>query len=119
MNNLYLFLYFFAYHLATSGVPPVVRVPPVENHCCRTHRSSARCKRRPRTKTPHMYNESSWFHLFIMYFLTEQTDNSRQYEVPQATANEELAQGLYVADRGGGFKPTTLRTKGVESTNAH
>jgi len=31
MNNLYLFLYFFAYHLATSGVPPVVRVPPVEN----------------------------------------------------------------------------------------
>src|SRR6218665_827319 len=33
INNLYLFLYFFAYHLATSGVPPVVRVPPVENHC--------------------------------------------------------------------------------------
>src|SRR6218665_149230 len=31
MNNLYLILYFFAYHLATSGVPPVVRVPPVEN----------------------------------------------------------------------------------------
>jgi len=30
----YLFLYFFAYHLATSGVPPVVRVPPVENRCC-------------------------------------------------------------------------------------
>src|SRR6218665_493457 len=37
MNNLYLFLYFFAYHLATSGVPPVVRVPPVENRCCRLH----------------------------------------------------------------------------------
>src|SRR6218665_1487714 len=34
MNNLYLFLYFFAYHLATSGVPPVVRVPPVENRWC-------------------------------------------------------------------------------------
>src|SRR6218665_1698853 len=33
MNNLYLFLYIFAYHLATSGVPPVVRVPPVENRC--------------------------------------------------------------------------------------
>src|SRR6218665_2427794 len=33
MNNLYLFLYFFAYHLVTSGVPPVVRVPPVENRC--------------------------------------------------------------------------------------
>src|SRR6218665_580377 len=33
-NNLYLFLYFYAYHLATSGVPPVVCVPPVENRCC-------------------------------------------------------------------------------------
>ena len=35
LYNLYLFLYFFAYHLATSGVPPVVRVPPVENRCSR------------------------------------------------------------------------------------
>src|SRR6218665_3724235 len=33
LNNLFLFLYFFAYRLATSGVPPVVRVPPVENRC--------------------------------------------------------------------------------------
>jgi len=32
---LYLFLYFFAYHLATSGVPPAVRVPPVKNRWSR------------------------------------------------------------------------------------
>src|SRR6218665_1331470 len=33
-----------------------------------------------------------------------------------ATASEGLAQGPYVAARAG-FEPTTLRTKGVESTN--
>ena len=38
-------------------------------------------------------------------------------EAPQATASEGLAQGPYVADRVG-LKPTTLRTKDVESTNA-
>ena len=35
---------------------------------------------------------------------------------PQATASEGLAQGPYVAARVG-FEPTTLRTKGAESTN--
>src|SRR6218665_359645 len=34
----------------------------------------------------------------------------------QATANEGLAQGPYVVARAG-FEPTTLLTKGVESTN--
>ena len=37
-------------------------------------------------------------------------------KVPQATASGGLAQGLYVAARAG-FEPTTLRTKGDESTN--
>ena len=37
-------------------------------------------------------------------------------EAPQATASERLAQGPYVAARAG-FEPTTLRTKGDESTN--
>src|SRR6218665_2091818 len=37
-------------------------------------------------------------------------------EAPQATASEELAQGSYVADRAG-FKPTTLRSTGIDSTN--
>ena len=35
----------------------------------------------------------------------------------QATASEGLSQGHYEAARAG-FEPTTLRTKGVESTNA-
>ena len=35
---------------------------------------------------------------------------------PQATASEGLAQGPYVATRAG-FEPTTLRTKGNDSTN--
>ena len=39
-----------------------------------------------------------------------------QAEAPQATASEELAQGPYVAARAG-FKQTTRRTKGDESTN--
>jgi len=39
-------------------------------------------------------------------------------KAPQATASEGLAQGLYVVARAG-FKPATLRLKGVESTNAH
>ena|SRR6218665_1455365 len=38
-------------------------------------------------------------------------------EAPQATASEGLAQCPYVAARTG-FEPATLRTKGVESTNA-
>jgi len=38
-------------------------------------------------------------------------------EAPQATVSEGLAQGPYVAARAG-FKPVTLRMKGVESTNA-
>jgi len=37
-------------------------------------------------------------------------------EAPQATAREGLAQGPYVAARVG-FKPTTFRTIGAESTN--
>ena len=37
-------------------------------------------------------------------------------EAPQATANEGLAQGPYVAARAG-FEPATLRSKGDESTN--
>src|SRR6218665_1716287 len=37
-------------------------------------------------------------------------------EAPQATESEGLAQGLYVADRAG-FEPTTLWTKGDESTS--
>ena len=39
-----------------------------------------------------------------------------QAEVAQATVSEGLAQGPYVAARAG-FEPTTLRTKGDESTN--
>ena len=37
-------------------------------------------------------------------------------EAPQATASEGFAQGPYVADRAG-VEPTTLSTKGAESTN--
>ena len=37
-------------------------------------------------------------------------------KAPQATASEGLAQGPYVAARAE-FEPTTLRTKGTESTN--
>jgi len=37
-------------------------------------------------------------------------------KVPQATASEGLAQGLYVAARAG-FELATLRTKGAEYTN--
>jgi len=37
-------------------------------------------------------------------------------EAPQATANEGLAQGPYVAARAR-FEPATLRTKGDESIN--
>ena len=37
-------------------------------------------------------------------------------KAPQATASEGLAQGPYVAARAG-FEPTTLQTKGDESTN--
>ena len=40
-----------------------------------------------------------------------------QAEASQATASEGLVQGPYVAARTE-FKPATLRTKGVESTNA-
>ena len=38
-------------------------------------------------------------------------------ETVQATATEGLAQGLNVAARAG-FGPTTLRSKGIDSTNA-
>ena len=38
-------------------------------------------------------------------------------EAPQAIVSEGLAQSPYVAARAG-FEPTTLRTKGVETTNA-
>ena len=38
-------------------------------------------------------------------------------EAPQATASEGFAQGPYVAARAG-VEPMTLRTKGVDSTNA-
>ena len=38
-------------------------------------------------------------------------------EAPQATVSEGLSQGPYVAARAG-VEPMTLRTKGVDSTNA-
>src|SRR6218665_890737 len=38
-------------------------------------------------------------------------------EAPQATVSEGLAQGPYVAARAG-VEPMTLRTKGLDSTNA-
>ena len=38
-------------------------------------------------------------------------------ETPQATVSEGRAQGPYVAARAG-VEPMTLRTKGVDSTNA-
>ena len=38
-------------------------------------------------------------------------------EAPQATASLGLAQGPYVAARAG-FEPTTLRSKGFDSTKA-
>ena len=38
-------------------------------------------------------------------------------EAPQATVSEGFAQGSYVAARAG-IEPMTLRTKGVDSTNA-
>ena len=38
-------------------------------------------------------------------------------EAPQATVSEGLAQGPYVAARAG-VEPMTLRTKGVDCTNA-
>jgi len=38
-------------------------------------------------------------------------------EAPPATVSEELAQGAYEAARAGG-EPITLRTKGIDSTNA-
>ena len=38
-------------------------------------------------------------------------------KAPQATVSEELAQGPHVAARVG-VEPMTLRTKGVDSTNA-
>jgi len=37
-------------------------------------------------------------------------------EAPQATVSEGLAHGPYVVARAG-FKPTTLSTKGIESSN--
>ena len=37
-------------------------------------------------------------------------------EAPQATLSEGLAQGAYVVAKAG-FETSTLRTKGVESTN--
>ena len=39
-------------------------------------------------------------------------------EAPQAIVSEILAQGSYVAAARVGFEPATLRTKGIESTNA-
>ena len=48
---------------------------------------------------------------------TQYTDVSEfDAEAPQATANEGLAQGPYVAAKTG-LKPTTFQTKGVQSTN--
>ena len=41
---------------------------------------------------------------------------SEHAEALQATASEGLAQGPYVAARAG-FEPTTLRSKGIDSTN--
>ena len=38
-------------------------------------------------------------------------------EAPQATVSEGLAQGTYVVARAG-VEPMTLRTKGIDSTNA-
>ena len=46
------------------------------------------------------------------------TDTVREFhaEVPQAIANEGLAQSPYVAARAG-FESANLRTKGTETTN--
>jgi len=49
----------------------------------------------------------------------DSTDNVLEFdaEAPQATVSEGLTQGPYWLARAG-FEPTTLQTKGVESTNA-
>jgi len=57
--------------------------------------------------------------LQVHYLLRGAPDTARillHAEAPQATVSEGFAQGPYVAARAG-FKPTTLRTKGDESTN--
>src|SRR6218665_1693805 len=78
-------------------------------------------------------NPSTWFYPFIHSGYFYSTSSSprllrsapdtawilcREFhaEAPQAIASEGLVQGLYVAARVG-FEPTTLFTKGDESTN--
>jgi|SRR6218665_338317 len=73
----------------------------------------------------HLFIHSGYFYsassspLLLRGALDTQHDTVREFhaEVPQATVSEGLAQGPYVAARAG-FEPTTLRTKGVDSTKA-
>ena len=86
-----------------------------------------------KTEDKHYYPESILF-IYSGYFysvpsspllLTGASDYSIDYvsefhaEAPQATVSERLAQSLsmYVADRAR-FEPTTLQSKGIDSTNA-
>src|SRR6218665_3730010 len=67
------------------------------------------------------------FRLFLFRLFKSPTSQRRSWhsmetvpefhaEAPRATVSEGLAQGPYVAARAG-VEPTTLRTKGVDSTN--
>ena len=73
------------------------------------------------------YCHSFWIFLLHLFKSTTTQRRSRHStdrptvsefhaEVLQASASEGLAQGLYVAARAG-FEPTTLRSRGIESTN--
>src|SRR6218665_156541 len=81
--------------------------------------------------TANRFLESAYFNSFIqvvsiaplqVHYYSEALPTQHEYCVevsrrkPQATASEGLAQGPYVAARAG-FKPATIRTKGVKSTN--
>ena len=65
------------------------------------------------------YSASSIPPLLMQKRSRHSTDTVPEFhaEAPQATASEGLRKGPYVAARAG-FEPTTLRTMGVESTNA-
>src|SRR6218665_63485 len=56
--------------------------------------------------------------LLMMMIMGVNNDTVSEFhaEAPQATASEELAQGLHVADRAR-FESMTLQTKGDEFTN--
>src|SRR6218665_1507015 len=65
------------------------------------------------------YDRKPFIHSGYFYSASQYpTDTVLEFhaEASQATANEALAQGPYVAARAG-FVPVTLQTKGAESTN--